>query len=98
MGQLADEEVGAQGDWATRTSNEQLSNIQTRFSDIHAGASGVSLSGLQLQSGDDEFSFAELNNAPTGGSAGDAFGPWWCVHQWGLLYRGTRRNRQADRL
>lgn len=76
MGQLADEEVGAQGDWATRTSNEQLSNIQTRFSDIHAGSSGISLSGLQFQSDQEAINFADFDAPQTGGNAGDSTSPW----------------------
>jgi len=76
MGQLADEEVGVQGDWATRTSNEQLSNIQTRLSDIHSGSGGISLSGLQFQSTEENISFNELSPSQTGGSAGESLGPW----------------------
>ena len=76
MGQLADEEVGVQGDWATRSSNGQLSNIQTRFADIHSGSSGISLSGLQFKSIEEEIIFNELNSLQTGGNAGENMGPW----------------------
>lgn len=90
MGQLADEEVGVQGDWATRTSNEQLNNIQSRFTQIHSGASGINLSGIQFQSGEDVINLDELSTDPTGGNAGDNFGPW------GLFVSGVYSTGERD--
>ena len=89
MGELAAEEVGSQGDWATRTSNEQLSNIQSRFADIHAGSTGISFNGLQLKSNHENISFNELVPT-TGGNAGSNTGPW------GLFITGVYSTGERD--
>ncbi|MCG8610993.1 MAG: autotransporter outer membrane beta-barrel domain-containing protein [Pseudomonadales bacterium] len=74
MKALADEEVGVQGDWATRSSNQQLTNLQTRLAALHAGSTGLSFNGLNLDAGGQTVALNDRLLSGTGGNAGNGNG------------------------
>jgi len=95
---LADEEIGVQGEWSTKTSNQQLANIQTRFSDLHSGSGGISLSGLQIQ-GQDTVDLGEAFpttvSSQAGGNAGDPFVKWGAFLT-GIITTGERDDTERQ--
>ena len=72
MQALADEEVGVQGDWATRSANQQLTNMKGRFAALHSGTTGLSINGLSIENSEGIIAFSDQwIDAPKGGNAGD---------------------------
>ena len=72
MSALADEEVGAQSDWATRTTNQQMNNMKGRFVALRGGATGFSVNGLSIRNDESVLALSDqwFNTPAQGGNAG----------------------------
>jgi len=73
MKALADEEVGVQGDWATRTTNQQMTNMKGRFAALRSGVTGLSFNGLSIQNSESVVALSDqwFDLPGQGGNAGN---------------------------